>query len=186
MFKEAILENENRRKIYSVIDANQGIHFRELQRRLNMPLTTLEYHLGYMTRKKIIYGEKGSHFRRYYTKPLEIEDKKVLAALRQTKMREIVLVVMANENAKYQFLSEYLKIPYSTLSFYLKYLVDNNILERQKVGYETIYSVKNSERVAKVLVAYRSSFFDKLIDKALHTWLETYTTKEGLQSADST
>lgn len=180
MYKEAILENENRRKIYLLIEANQGIHLRELQRLINMPLTTLEYHLSYMSRKNIIYSEKENQFRRYYTKPLDPEDKKVLSALRQRKMREIVLVVISNENAKYQYISDYLKLPHSTLSFYLKYLVNKDILEREKVGYETIYKVKDEERVAKVLVAYKASLFDKLVDKALSTWLETYSGKEEL------
>lgn len=91
MYKEAILENENRRRIYSLIDTHQGIHLRELQRLLDIPLATLEYHLSYMSRKKIIYGEKEEQFRRYYTKPLDPQDKKILTVLRQKKMREIVL-----------------------------------------------------------------------------------------------
>jgi predicted transcriptional regulator len=180
MFKAEILENENRRKIYLLIEANPGIHFRELQRNLNIPLTTLDYHLNYMVRKKIVFGEKEAQFRRYYTKPLDREDKKVLSALRQKKLREIVLVVTANQKAKYQFLSEYLKLPYSTLSFYLKYLVEKGILEREKIGNETFYTVKDEDRVTKILIAYRTSFLDKLIDKALSTWLESYSGKEEL------
>ncbi len=180
MFKEEILENENRRKIYFLIEVNQGLHFRALQRDLNIPLTTLEYHLSYMVRKRIVFGEKEGHFRRYYTKPLDSEDKKVLSALRQKKLREIVLIVIANQKAKYQFLSEYLKLPYSTLSFYLKYLVEKGILEREKIGYETVYTVKDADRVTKVIIAYRTSFLDKLVDKALSTWLESYSGKEDL------
>ena len=180
MFKDEILENENRRKIYDIIEENPGIHLRELQRVLDTPLTTLEYHLSYLVRKKIIYSETDLHFKRYYAKPLEKEDKKVIAALRQKRLREIVLLILAKEKAKYQFLSEYLKLPNSTLSFYLKYLADNGILAKEKVGYETLYTVKDEDRVAKVLIAYRTSFLDKLIDKSLNTWLETYSGKEEL------
>jgi len=180
MFREEVLANENRRRIYLITAANQGVHFRGLQRLLDMPATTLEYHLSYMQRKNIIYSETEGGFKRYYTKPLENEDKKVLSALRQKKMREIVLVVLANEKVKFQYLAEYLKLPNSTLSFYLKFLVDKGILFREKIGYETVYIVKDEERVAKVLVAYKSSFFDKLVDKALSTWLESYSGKQNL------
>jgi predicted transcriptional regulator len=180
MHKETILENENRRKIYSLIETHQGIHLRELQRLLDMPLTTLEYHLSYMTRKKIIHGEKEDQFRRYYTKPLDPQDKKVLSVLRQKKMREIVLAVISREQAKYQLIADYLGLPYSTLSFYLKYLVDKGILEREKIGYETVYRVRDEERVARVLIAFKASLFDRLIDKALNTWLESYSAKEEL------
>ena len=178
MFKDEILENDNRRKIYEVIEGTPGIHLRELQRVLNMPLTTLEYHLSYMTRKRIIYSEMDTHYKRYYAKALNSEDKQVLSALRQKRMREIVLLVLSKGKAKYQFMAEYLKVPHSTLSFYLKYLVDKDILVKDKVGYETIYTVKDEDKVAKVLVAYRASFLDKLIDKTLATWLEGYSREE--------
>jgi predicted transcriptional regulator len=178
MFKEEILENENRRKIYAVIEGSPGIHLRELQRVLNMPLTTMEYHLSYMSRKKIIYSETDTHYKRYYAKPLDDEDKKVISALRQKRLREIVLLILSNGKAKYQFMADYLKIPHSTLSFYLKYLVDNGILLKEKIGYETIYTVKDDDKVVKVLIAYKASFLDKLIDKAVAMWLETYTREE--------
>ena len=178
MFKNEVLENENRRKIYEVIERNPGTHLRELQRALDIPITTLEYHLGYMARKRIIYSEIDSHYKRYYAKQLDQGDKKVLSALRQKRPREIVLLILANEKAKYQFIANYLKLPHSTLSFYLKYLVDNDNLEKEKVGYETIYQVEDEDRVAKVLIAYKTSFIDKLIDKTLATWLETYSGKE--------
>jgi DNA-binding transcriptional ArsR family regulator len=93
-------------------------------------------------------------------------------------MREIVLLVLSNGKAKYQFMADYLKLPHSTLSFYLKYLVDSGILIKEKIGYENIYTVKEEDKVAKVLVSYKASFLDKLIDRTLSTWLETYTMAE--------
>jgi predicted transcriptional regulator len=178
MFKDEILENENRRRIYVLIESSPGIHLRELQRLLNMPLTTLEYHLSYMARKKILFAETETHHKRYYTKPLDTEDKKVLAALRQKRMREIVLIALENRKAKYQLLAERLKLSHSTLSSYLKYLVNKNILVREKIGYETLFTVQDEDRVAKVLIAYKPSFLDKLVDRALETWTETHFLKE--------
>jgi predicted transcriptional regulator len=172
MFKDEILENDRRRKIYALIEANPGVHMRELQRMTDMPLATLEYHLGYMTRKKIVFAEADAHLRRYYTKPLDPVDKKVLAVLRQDRMREIVLIILANNKAKYQYLSDCLKLPHSTLSLYLKQLVDNNILAREKIGYEMVYTIRDEDRVAMVLTAYKSGFLDKIVDKTLRTWME--------------
>lgn len=93
-------------------------------------------------------------------------------------MREIVLIVLANKKVKYQFLSDYFKLPRSTLSLYLKYLVDHNILAREKIGYENLYTVRDEDRIAKILIAYKTSFLDKLVDKALNTWMETRFRKE--------
>jgi len=178
MFKDEILENEKRRKIYALIETSPGIHLRELQRVLDIPLTTLEYHLSYMTRKKILFAETHGHHKRYYTKALDPEDKKVLAALRQKRMREIVLIVLSNGKAKYQSLAEHLKLSHSTLSSYLKYLVVNKVLVMEKIGYENLYTLQDEDRVAKVLIAYKPSFLDKLVDNALDVWMETRFHKE--------
>jgi predicted transcriptional regulator len=182
MFKDEILENEKRRKIYALVEASPGIHLRELQRALSIPLTTLDYHLSYMIRKKIIFGETEDHHKRYYTKPFDPEDKKVLVALRQKRMREIVLIVLENGKAKSQLLSERLKLSHSTLSSYLKYLVNRNILSREKIGYENLYTVREEDRVAKVLIAYKPSFLDKLVDRVLDAWMETHFLKEEEKS----
>lgn len=184
MFKEAILENERRREIYNFIKENPGFHLRELQRRLKMPLASLEYHLGYMVRKNVIFGEKDGRFRRYYVKRLEEEDKKILSALRQKRLREIVLIILSRNAVKYQDFLRFLGIPSSTLSHYLRYLVDHDVLKRNKVGYENIYTIQDEDRVTKVLIAYQSSFIDKLIDKAIYTWMEIQfrKSKKGSES----
>ncbi len=143
-----------------------------------MPLTTLDYHLGYMTRKKILFAETEDHHKRYYTKPLDSEDKEVLSALRQKRMREIVLIILAKGKANYQLLIEQLGLSQSTLSSYLKYLVGKNILVKEKIGYENLYTVRNEDRVAKVLIAYKPSFVDKLVDSTLDIWMETHFRKE--------
>jgi predicted transcriptional regulator len=173
MFKDEILENERRRKIYALIEANPSVHFRELQRMTDMPLATLEYHLDYMLRKKVVFAESDAYHKRYYTKPFDAADKKILSALRQARMREIVLIVLANTKTKYQFLSDCTKMPHSTLSFYLKHLIDNNILAKEKIGYDTFYTVRDEDRVVRVLTAYKSSFLDKIVDRTLKTWMET-------------
>ena len=83
MFKEEILENERRQKIYAAIKKNPGLHIRELQRLLDIPLASLQYHLNYMARRNVIVEEKAEHYTRYYCTPLDPEDKKILSVLRQ-------------------------------------------------------------------------------------------------------
>jgi len=173
MFKEEILESERRREIYKFIEKNPGVYLRELQRALKMPLTSLEYHINYMVRKKVILREEDGRYMRYYVKQLNAEDKKMLSALRQKRMREIVLIVLSNKKAKYQTLLDDLHIPRSTLSLYLKYLVDRDILTRHKIGHENIYTVQDEDRIARLLMSYKSSFADRLVDKVLSTWMET-------------
>lgn len=174
MFKEEILENQRRQKIYATIKKNPGLHIRELQRVLDIPLASLQYHLNYMARRNIIVEEKAEHYTRYYCTPLDPEDKKILSILRQKRIREIVLIILVSKKAKYRFIVEELKMPTSTISFYLKTLMNNDIVSRTKVGYENVYFVKNEDRIAKILIAFQSSLLDTLVDKWAATWLENH------------
>lgn len=172
MFKDEILKNERRSKIYHCIKENPGLHLRSLQRCLNIPLTSLQYHLNYMVRKKIIYEEKSENYTRYYCELLERRDREILSFLRQKRLREIVLLVLLNKKVNSQLIAETLDLSPSTISFYLNYLVENGILEQTKIGYENIYTLKEEIRIEKILVAYQQSFVDKMVDMWASTWLE--------------
>jgi predicted transcriptional regulator len=173
MFKDIVLENSRRKKIYSFIRKNPGFHLREIQRRLNMPLSSLEHHIQYMIRKNVIYKEREGHYTRYFAGHLTKEERKVISALRHEKLREIVSIVLERKEVKSQDLIDYLGISYSSLSYYLKYLVEHSILSGQKIGYENVYSIQD-QRVEKILIMYEPSLIDKLADKALRAFLETY------------
>jgi DNA-binding transcriptional ArsR family regulator len=126
-----------------------------------------------MIRKKIIFSEKQEHVMRFYVKPFDDKDKKILSVLRQKRFREIIYLVLSNQKAKIKFLMENLNLPRSTLSHYLKLLVEHEILEYEKIGYEKVYTIINEDRVVKILITYKSGLIDKLVDKTLNILLET-------------
>ena len=132
-----------------------------------------------MARRNVIVEEKAEHYTRYYCTPLDPEDKKILSVLRQKRIREIVLMILVSKKVKYRFIVDELKMPTSTVSFYLKTLFDNNIIERTKIGYENVYTIKNEYKLAKILIAYQSSLLDILVDKWASTWLENRFGKDG-------
>ena len=172
MFKDAILENSRRKEIYNFVRRNPGFHLRELQRRLQIPLSSLEHHVDYMIRHKVLLKQRDGRCMRYFAGHSTREEQKLISALRHEKLREIVLIILENNEVKFQDLKSYLDVPSSTLSYFLKYLVDRCILRRERVGYESIYSILD-QRVCKVLVIYEPSFTDKIVDKVSATFMET-------------
>jgi predicted transcriptional regulator len=171
MFREEILENERRRTIYQFVDHHPGLHLRALQRRLDIPLSTLGYHLNYMVSRHIVYKENDGHYQRYYTVPLSNVDKELITLLRQKWVREIVLLVLTRHKIKYQELLDTLALPPSTLSLYLSRLIDHHLLQRHQIGRETIYTVTNEHEIMKCLITYQSSFLDRLIDNVIASWM---------------
>jgi len=172
MLKDAVLANLRRKKIYNFVRKNPGFHLRELQRRLEIPLSSLEHHVDYMIRHNVLYKQRDGRYVRYFAGEYTKEEQKLISALRHEKMREIVLIVLENKEVKFQNLRDYLDLPASTLSYFLKYLVDRCILRREKVGYENMYSIRD-QRVGKVLVIYEPSFTDRIVDKVSRTFMET-------------
>jgi predicted transcriptional regulator len=178
MFKDAILENDNRRKIYGEIQKNPGCHLRELERMTSIPVTTLHYHLDYMVQRHLIEKKEDGRYNRYYPIQIEEIDKDALSLLRHSGIRKITLVALSERRVKYQSLIENLKIPSSTLSFYLKQMEEKMILRRERVGRETYFFLEDEDRIARLLLTYRESFLDRLVDKVVISLLETRFTEE--------
>jgi predicted transcriptional regulator len=170
--KEKVLENDLRRKIYEFVKENPGLHMRELQRRLDIPLSTLEYHLDYLQRRDILVMEDDRRYCRYFGENLDKVDRRVLSALRQKRMREIILLTISDEMKCFKDLMDEIGIAASTLSSYLKNLENREILKKTRIGNENCYSVNNEDKVIRSLLIYHSSFVDRLVDRVLESLLE--------------
>lgn len=171
MFRDELLENENRRRIYQFVRQHPGLHLRALHRRLEIPLSTLDYHLNYMVRHHILYKETDGNYQRFYTVPLSDDEKELLPLFRQKWVREILQLVLTHNKLKYQDLLDMLMLPPSTLSLYLSRLVDHSLLCRHQVGRETIYTLSSEHDIMKHFITYQSSFFDRWIDNAIASWM---------------
>lgn len=169
---EKVLDNEHRRKIYNFVKENPGLHMRELQRKLDIPLSTLEYHLDYLERKDILSREDDRRYCRYFAEEHTGEEKILLSALRQKKQREIILLVLSEELMCFKELANETMIADSTLSHYLRLLCERGILVKERIGAETCYRVKSEKSIVRSLLCYRTSFLDKLVDNVLASFLE--------------
>jgi predicted transcriptional regulator len=170
--KEKLLENDHRKAIYNFVKENPGLHLRELQRRLKIPLSTLEYHLDYLERKKILAVKDDRRYCRYFAEKFTPGDKELLSVLRQKRLLEIILQILSEEQVCFKELAQKIMISDSTLSHYLKVLTQKEILIKERIGTETCYKLKSEKKVLTSLFCYKSSFVDKLVDKVLSLFLE--------------
>ena len=170
--KDKVLENEHRRTIYKYVKENPGLHMRELQRRLDIPLSTLEYHLDYLEKNEILSQEDDRRYCRYFSEEHSKEEKTLLSALRQKRLREIILLVLSEGNLCFKDIIKEVSIAESTLSHYLKLLTEREILVKEKLGTENCYRLKSEKNVVYSLLCYKTSFIDSLVDKVLASFLE--------------
>lgn len=159
-----ILLLDVRKKIYQTIEEFPGLHFRELQRKNRVGVGNLDYHLNYLEKTNLIRVKKSKGNKRFYPLGLNDYERNILGILRQKNFRKIILKLLKEKNITHKSIVDYLKISPSSVTWYLKLLINKNILiilEKEKQRY---YQLKNKEEIIKVLVTYKESFVDKLVD----------------------
>ncbi len=172
------LELLNRRKIYQVIDKFPGIHFRELFRKLDLSMGSLEYHINILQRNELIYGKKEGGFTRYFVKgKLGSEDKDLAGMMQNDKLRKMLFTLVLNPGLTHKDLTETLAWPKATISFYLKKLLSKGIIEEREISKTDkprtsgrsgigLY-VTRPDRVIHLVTIYKTGFFDELANRIL-------------------
>lgn len=169
MRREEVLEYETRRRVFELIRDEPGLHLRELERRSQVPLSTLRHHLRFLGEHGLVDAEDDRNVTRYFARTfVEPGDRRALGALRQEALRRVLLHILAQGGqAAYKQLGADLDLPPSTLAAYLSELVRRGLLVRRSLGRTSRYDVVDPERVIRLLFAYRATFFDRLVDHLL-------------------
>ena len=90
-------------------------------------------------------------------------------------MYKISMPSLLNPNAGYQDILDNFDLSPSRLSYYLDKLLKKSILEQVREGRKTFYSVRDEERVANVLIAYKPTFLDSVVDAFVDIWLSRHS-----------
>lgn len=160
-----------RRKIYEEIVLNPGLHFRELQRRLGMPVGMLEYHLKVLLKDELIISREDGRYIRFFANTyMSHDERKIMGFLRNETVRKIIIFVLENGRVKQRDIADFAGISPSTLSYHLNKLVGAGILLKDMRGRESYYSVKDPKTVARTIIKYRKSFLDSLVDNFVKLW----------------
>jgi predicted transcriptional regulator len=164
------MELEARQRIYRAIKEAPGIHFRELQRALDMPIGQLDYHLKALCDQCLVQAKEDRYYKRYYASEVDARDKELLSVLRQENPRKIVMRIMMRPGAGHGELVEEFGMAPSTMSFYLGDMVAKGVLVKDREGRASAFTVAEPDRVMRVLVTYRQGFLDKLVDRFIGIW----------------
>jgi predicted transcriptional regulator len=182
---EIELELDTRRNVYEFIKRNPGTHMREIQRRIDMPIGLLKFHIQYLLKHEIITEKVDRYYKRYYLIGIVGSvGREVLSVLRQQYPRWIILHLLEYPKAKHKELIKKFDLKPSTLSFYLKNLIDKNIVNRKRTGRESSYTLSDPEKIVQILITYRPSFIDKLVDRFLETWFNEYYGGEEIEDVE--
>lgn len=166
------LELETRRMLFDTITQNPGLHFRELQRRTQLAVGALQYHLNYLEKKDLLKVESRENTKRYFAMKVEriMGEENVMPLLRQEKVRHVLLALLTSENKTLFEIAEITGIPYSTVSRCMERLVQSNVVVRVKRAKENSFEVQHPTEISKMLIQYKQSFLDELVDQFVDAW----------------
>ena len=178
--EDTLLFVKKRRDIYNYIKKNPGSHQREISRKLDVPYSTLYYHLNYLKKQDLISEKQNNGYARYYVKNIVGRvDKEILDLLRQKIPRSILVFLLYSYVSTEKHLSENLDRHPTTIKHHLKKLLDLDIIEpapvengvidnklssnkpvilRRPVKNEKLYRIKNRALVEKAMSICWKSF----------------------------
>ncbi len=169
---EQALKLDIRKKIYGLIKKNPGLHFRELQRRVGIATGALQYHLEYLQKKHLVKTERETKFLRYYLVRADFEETDLMALLRQESMRKIIVFLMQKRFATIPSISRDINLSPSTTSWHLDKLFEKKVVEKNRRGKKTFFKLIDKQKIATLLVNYRKSFLDVVVDNFVEIWEE--------------
>jgi len=171
MLDEAVALS-SRDRIYSSISNNPGLHFREIQRRTGIATGSLQYHIDYLKKKHLIREEKQGKFSRFYSVRGEEVDTQLMSLLRQDSVRKIILFLMKRRRATLPQISKDVSLSVSTASFHLQKLLLGEIVSQKNYGKKTYFSLIDKDRILELLLTYKGSFLDEVVDSFVDIWEE--------------
>jgi DNA-binding MarR family transcriptional regulator len=139
--KNTILEFKRRREIYEFISQNSGLHMRDISRKLNVPFTSLKYHLNYLEKKGFIISRDDGKYSRYFIS-LEIgeKEKRILNCLRKKTTLHIILWFFIAVQCSQKDISRFLEKHPTTISFHLRKMIQAGIIEQVSIDKGVIYN----------------------------------------------
>lgn len=171
--EEKILELGTRRRIYDVVQAHAGCHFREVGRRSGLAEGSARYHLAFLLKHGLIREEREGNTLRYFPCSIASDQKKLLGFLRQESVRRILLFILNHENCNHEHIVAFTGLSPSTVSWHLRKLEEGGLVGSQRSGRKTFHRLLgNKDDLMKLLITYKASFFDALVDRAVEMWTE--------------
>jgi len=165
---------------------------RDISRKMNVPFTSLKYHLIYLEKKGFIISREDGKYNRYFiSQEIGEKEKKILNCFRKRTMLYIILWFFIAVQCSQKDLSRYLEKHPATISFHLRNMmcagiieqvpinggVINknslpNIIKRPQVSSEKIYVLTDPWMIYDLLFKHKENLSEKEIVMGIIEYIE--------------
>ncbi|MFX1294319.1 MAG: winged helix-turn-helix transcriptional regulator [Promethearchaeota archaeon] len=138
------LNQPTRQKIYQLIEENEGIHLREICRRLEKEMGCIQYHLHILENANLISSMKDGRYKRFFVNYRDIPEERVLIALlkRETTAKVLILIYKHNgDGISHSAIAKQLKSTSQAVTWHIHKLDNANIISITKRGCQKFYQI---------------------------------------------
>lgn len=176
--KDDLLELEARRRLHDHVHRYPGLHLSEIARGLEIETNHAKYHLQRLERHGLVTSAKDEEgYWRFWPRTasghgahrsLPVDDKKVLALLRNPLPLHITLLLLNDDELNHRQLTERTGAAHGTVHYHLKKMERDGLVTSERAGRERRYRVQDPHRAHRLLLAHKPP--DRLVAGFLAAW----------------
>lgn len=166
--EEELLALTSRRRIFEHVSRNPGTYLREMEPALGMSVGDLQYHLGQLEKGGLLFTHDDGKRKGYFvTSEVQFFDRQLISIMRMRTPRRIVMFLLTHPDSGFSSILAEFNFTKGALSFHMKRLLRAGVVEKGRSERENIYRVREPERVSNLLVTYRASIADEVLDNMI-------------------
>lgn len=166
-----LLTLSRRKMIFRHISKYPGTYLREMEKTLSLSLGDLQYHLQQLEKAELISSHTEGRRKRYFVKnEVNYFDREILSIVKMRTQRRIIIFLLLHPESSFKEILSEFRFTQGALSFHLKKLVNANIVIPAKREKETIYKIKDEDRISQLLITYQSGILDDVLNGFIDIW----------------
>ncbi len=150
--------------IINIINIMPGIRYKELQRITKMPNGTLSYHLETLQKGGLIRIRRDGGSTRIFPLSLDEYTAEIISIIKDNTRLKIIKYLLKHRSATYQELHSIAGKSFSTLSWHLDKLINNNIIKVSNYIGLNEYSLLEPEFIEEIIDMIDNNITDSFID----------------------
>ncbi|MFX1449927.1 MAG: winged helix-turn-helix transcriptional regulator [Promethearchaeota archaeon] len=139
------LEQNTRSRIYNLILEDEGIHLREVCRKLDKKMGVIQYHINVLEKAGLINSLKDGRYRRFFVNNHPNSDSKrnlIISVLKREPSYKILQTLLENNKVYHNDLANLLQISSQAITWHIKRLQAYEIIDCEKEGKQKVYFIR--------------------------------------------
>jgi DNA-binding MarR family transcriptional regulator len=158
--RDNILNLEARQHIYDFIKNNPGLHQRELSRRMNIPKSTILYHIRFLKKLNLIDENEGYNSKYYCaTRQVGVKEKQIINLFRKQVPCKIFLYFLFSLACSKVELSRELELSYTTVVRNINKMLKTGIIEEAPKSKSRVYPFLDTSRYIEIKPVRSEKFY---------------------------